>query len=144
MQLELIIYFLLNIHEGIHKEIRKLDYMKASPDTDILLNIIKKMLIFSQTSYFNYSKVVSDCEFPTNFKNANFSPIQKKDSILEEENHRPISILPNLSKIYERIMNSQINAYLNNILPKYPFSFRQSYSSQQCLLVLIKKWKKNR
>ena len=51
MQPELIIYFLLNIHEGIHKEIRKLDCMKASPDTDILLNIIKKMLIFSQTSF---------------------------------------------------------------------------------------------
>ena len=65
------------------------------------------------------------------------SPIYKKDSTLEEKNYRPISILPNLSKIYERIRHSQISTYFD----KY-FDFTQGYSSQQCLMVLIEKWKK--
>ena len=36
-------------------------------------------------------------------------------------------------------MHSQISAYFDKILFKYQFGFRQGYSSQQCLLVLIEK-----
>ena len=130
-------------YEDIHKETRKLDCTKASEDTDMPSNIIKENAdIFANFFYFNYNKAVSDCEFPTSFKNANVSPIYKKDSRLEEKNYCPISILPNLSKISERIMHSQISAYFDNILSKYQFGFRQGYSSQQFLLVLREKWKK--
>ena len=83
--------------------------------------------------------IAFDCEFLASFKNANVSSIYKKDSRLEEKNHRPIRILPNLSEIYERIIHSQISTYLDNILSKYQLGFRQGYSSQQCLLVLIEK-----
>ena len=100
-------------YEDIHKEIRKLDCMKASQDADIPSNIIKENAnIFANFLYFNYNKTVSDCEFPTSFKNANVSPIYKKDSRLEEKNYHPISILPILSKIYERIMHSQIYLFI--------------------------------
>ena len=40
-------------------------------------------------------------------------------------------------------MHSQISAYVDKILSKYQFGFRQGYSSQQCLLMLIEKWKKS-
>ena len=118
-------------------EIRKLDCTKVSQDTDIPPSIIKEMLIFLQI-LLNHNKAVSDCEFPTSFKNANISSVCKKDSKLEEKNYRPISILPNLSKKYERIMYSLISTYLDIILSKYQYG----YSSQQCLLVLIEQWKK--
>ena len=131
-------------YEDSHKEIIKLDCTKASQDTDISSSIIKENAdIFANFLYFNYNKAVSDCEFLTSLKNANVSPIYKKDSRLEEKNYRPISILPNPSKIHGRIMHSQISAYFHNILSKYQFGFRQGYSSQQCLLVLIEKWKKS-
>ena len=39
-------------------------------------------------------------------------------------------------------MHSQTSAYFDKILSKYQFGFRQGYISQQCLLVLIEKWKK--
>ena len=113
--------------------------MKASQITDITSSIIKENGdIFANFLYFDDNKAVSDCEFPTSFKNANVSQIYKKDSRLEEKNYRPISILPNISKIYERILHS-----LDNILSKYQFSFKHGYSSQQRLLVLIEKWKKS-
>ena len=112
--------------------------MKASQDTDIPSSIIKENAgIFANFLYFNYNKAVSDCEFPTSFKNANVLPIYKKDSWLEEKNYIPISILPNLSKIYERIMHSQISADFDKILSKYQSGFRQGYSSQQFLLVVL-------
>ena len=103
----------------------------------------RKQCCFPNFLYCNYNKAVSNCEFPTSFKNANVSPICKKDWRLEEKNYRFISILPNLSKMYERIIHSQISAYFDYILSKYQFGFRQGYSSQQCLLAQIEKWKKS-
>ena len=32
-------------------------------------------------------------------------------------------------------------AYFNEIFPKYPYGFRKGYSTQQCLLALLEKWK---
>ena len=40
-------------------------------------------------------------------------------------------------------MLSQTSAYFDNTVSKYQFGFRQCYSSQQCLLVLIDKWEKS-
>ena len=40
-------------------------------------------------------------------------------------------------------MHSQISAYFDKIISKYQFGFRQGYSSQKSLLVLIEKWKKS-
>ena len=94
--------------------------MKDSQDGDIPSSIIKENAdIFANFLYFNYNKAVSDWEFPKSFKNENVLPIYKKDSNLEEKNYCPIGILPNLSKIYKRIMHSQISAYFNKILSKY-------------------------
>ena len=38
-------------------------------------------------------------------------------------------------------MFSQISAYFNEIFSKYQYRFRKGYSSQQCLLALLEKWK---
>ena len=58
------------------------------------------------------------------------------------ENYRPISILPNVSKIYERCLYDQIATYFEHIFSRYQCSFRKGYSAQQCLLAMIEKWKK--
>ena len=76
--------FELITYEDIHKEIEKLDSTKASQDTDILLGIIKENAdIFANFLYFSYNKALSDCEFPTSFKNANVLLIYLKNSRLE-------------------------------------------------------------
>ena len=68
-------------YEDIHKEIKKLDCTMGSQDTDIPSSIIKENAdIVTNLLYFSYNKAVSDCEFPTSFKNANVLPIYKKDS----------------------------------------------------------------
>ena len=101
-------------YEDIHKEVRKLDCLKPSQDTDIPSSIIKENAdIFANFLYFNYNNAVSDCEFPTSFQNANVLAMYKKDSELEQKIYRLISITLNLSKIYERIVHSQISAYVD-------------------------------
>ena len=101
-------------------QIKKLDSKKASQDTNIPSKIIKESTnSFAIFLYVNYNKAVADCEFPVSFKNLNVSPTYKRNSRLEEKNYRPISIFPNLSKIYEKIMPSQISTYFDSILSKH-------------------------
>ena len=79
--------------------------------------------------------------FPSYSKNPNIKPIFKIKDRANVKNHRPVSILPNLSKVYERCMYIQIYEYLNKMLSKWQCGFRQGYSAQHCLLVMAEKWR---
>ena len=56
-------------------------------------------------------------------------------------NYRRVSILPNLSKIVEKCMLEQMSQFFENIVWKYQRGFRKGFSTQQCLLAMLKKWK---
>ena len=79
--------------------------------------------------------------FPESFKNANIIPIFKKKSRTEKSNYRPVSILHNLSKIFERLMFNQLSNYFRDILSKFQCGFRTGHSAQDCLVAMIEKWK---
>ena len=68
--------------------------------------------------------------------------MHKKKSKFSKENYRPISILPNISKVYERCLYDQISNFFEDVFSKYQCGFRKGYSAQHCLLVMIEKWKK--
>ena len=51
-------------------------------------------------------------------KHADIKPNYKKESRNEKENYRPVSILLNLSKFFERFMHDQLNDYFDKILSK--------------------------
>ena len=55
---------------------------------------------------------------------------------------RAISILPTLSKIYEKVLYQQIYEYFNNIFSKYQSGFRKGHSTQHCLLFMMERIKK--
>ena len=57
---------------------------------------------------------------------------------------RPVSILPNLSKIYEKLMYQQLHEHFNSILPPKQCVFRNGYNAQHCLIVILEKFKKSR
>ena len=58
------------------------------------------------------------------------------------KNYRPVSLIPIVSKLFERDMYSQILAYINTFLSPYLFGYRQGYSTEQCLIAMLEKWKK--
>ena len=59
----------------------------------------------------------------------------------KKENYKPNSILPLISKIFERIICGQLSNHFDDILSKFQCGFRKSYSPQHCLLLMIDKWK---
>ena len=66
----------------------------------------------------------------------------KKASRLEKTNYRPVSLLQNISKIFERCMHRQISEYFETVLSKFQCGFRKGYSTQDCLLATAENCKK--
>ena len=98
--------------------------------------------IISYFLYHDFNNSLSCTTFPTSMKYADVIPIHKKDDKTEKENYRPISILPNLSKVYERLMYNQIYPYFDTLFSKFQCGFRKGFNAQHCLLVMIEKWRK--
>ena len=76
-------------------------------------------------------------------KLADITPVFKKKDPLNQTNYRPVSVLPIESKLFEKIMQKQINGFISNYLSPYLCGYRKGYNTQQALLALIEKWKKN-
>ena len=54
--------------------------------------------------------------FPSNQKYADISPIFKSHDRYNKRNYRPVSILPAISKVTERLLYKQINEFMNDKL----------------------------
>ena len=82
---------------------------------------------------------ISDNCVPDDIKKARVKPLHKKNSNLEVGNYRPVSILSVVSKILEKAINIQIEAYLvkKNIIYEYQSGFRSSLSTDTCLIHLL-------
>jgi len=96
---------------------------------NIVLKKISSELIYNHTIIFN--NLLNYSFFPKEWKTAKVIAIlkQDKDKALPA-NYRPISLLPNISKIFETIINDQI-VFLcgtKNIIPESQFGFRYWHS----------------
>ena len=115
----------------IREEIVNLDGSKATPigniSADIQKSIVDAHLPFI-TSRINLS-IKKGC-FPEELKLSEVSPIFKKKDDLDKENYRLVSILPYVSKVFERFMYHQINDYMKDKLSKQLTGFRRNHSIQ--------------
>ena len=81
--------------------------------------------------------------FPTFLKLADVTPVYKKWRKDIKENFRPLSILPILSKFFEKCMFAQISTFFDNIFSNQKCDFRKGYSTQHYLLVMLETWKRS-
>ena len=82
-------------------------------------------------------------EFPDVWKKALVIPIFKSGKKSLPNNYRPISLLPILSKVLEKIINYQIRDYLeiNDLIASRQFGFRNGTSTDQILTQLVNKFR---
>ena len=82
-------------------------------------------------------------KFPDILKKAEVTPVYKKDSVNNKQNYRPVSTLSNLSKLFEKLIYSQINTYMSDKFSKYLTGFCKNHDTQHSLLNMIENWKSN-
>lgn len=67
---------------------------------------------------------------------------QKEDSQNDKRNFQPVSLLSNISKVFQNILNQQIYALFENIFSKQQTGFCQGLNLVHCLLVILKNFRK--
>ena len=88
----------------IHKELNNLNINKVTQNTNIPAKIIKENSdIFGDFVFSNLNCCINTSSHTSLSKRADITPAHKKDSKSEKNNYRPVSILPNISKVYERL-----------------------------------------
>ena len=68
-------------------------------------------------------------------KLADITPVYKKNDPLDDKtNYRPVSVLPVVSKVSERIIQKQINDFIVSFLSPYLCGYRKGFNTQHALL----------
>ena len=88
------------------------------------------------------NKCISIKSFPDELKVADVIPVLKKEDPNNKANYRPISLLPLISKIFERVLFEQIEKFSEKILSPKLCGFRKGHSTPHALLNLLKNWQK--
>ena len=79
--------------------------------------------------------------FPEQLKKSEVISLHKKEDPLKKENYRPVTLLPHVSEVFERIIYKQINIYTQDKLSKLITGFRRSHGAQHSLMIMLEKWK---
>ena len=79
--------------------------------------------------------------YPSILNHAKVIPVFKTGDVTESDNYRPISLLSNLNKIFEKVMYKRFIAYIENknILHHSQYGFRKQYSTQYAILDIVNK-----
>ena len=126
-------------YEEVLTELKNLDMSKATQLEGILIKIVKENInIFAKFLV----KDIRKGEFPDQLKTADIIPAFKKGGKHDTSNYRPLSILPILSKVYEKCLYKQMENYMENILSNSQCDFRKGFKAQQCLISMIEKAKR--
>ena len=106
--------------EEVKRSIKSLDPKKATQEKDIRTSILKQNSdFFAVHVKKDINASISALKFPNDLKEADIIPVYKKKCKLSQENYRPISILPNISKVYERCLDDQISKYFETRLSNF-------------------------
>ena len=108
-----------------------------------IIKIAAPAISDSLTLIFNQAITLSS--FPDEWKMAKVVPLYKSGQRNIPGNYRPISVLPAISKIMERILYEQLYNYLtkSELLSDFQFGFRKFHSTAAALLDCTNEWYMN-
>ena len=96
--------------------------------------------MFQHDQYLNFATfLLNSTPFQEVTKLLKLNHFLKKGSKSDPQNYHPISLLPLLSRIIERIVHDQVQDFLgkNKLLYRFQTGFRKNYSTNTCLGHLI-------
>ena len=124
--------------------IKTLNTQKACLEGDLPVKLITMNEdIFSRLIFQNLNQSLVSGEFPRCLKQAEVITVFKKEGKHDKFNYRPVSVLPVISKIYERFVHDEMYKYFHHIFSKFQCNFRKGFSTQNCLLYMTENWKES-
>ena len=127
----------------VHKVISNLNIKKSTGVDNISAKILKSCVSTVSGTISNLiNTTYKQGKFPAGLKQAQVLPLYKKKDPLNKENFRPVSLLPIISKIYERSMHDQLSEHLNSSFNPFLAAFRKGFGCQSTLLRLLEDWRK--
>ena len=123
--------------------VNKLNSKKKGMSSSIPANVLKMSIhvVASDLVIIWNNEIVENGIFPNKLKLADITPVHKKLEKTQKANYRNVSILPAVSKVFEKLMGVQIGAYMEKYLSKFLCGFRKGFNTQHALVTLIEKWK---
>ena len=117
----------------IHAIIMNLNDTKS--DKNLPVKVMKR---FSESLCFPISEMVNQSfnlgVFPNSLKHAVVTPIFKGGNQSEISNYRPISVLPAMSKIFERCMATRMMNFFSDLISPTQFGFMKGRNTQKALI----------
>jgi len=123
----------------VRKQLKRLKRKKATGVDELTTSMLKdcaEAVTPVVTHIINMSLKVGT--FPSLWKQARVIPIHKSGSVDTPGNYRPISVLPVLSKIIERVAQVQLMDFLetNNLINAEQFGYRKNRSTEEAAVKL--------
>ena len=127
---------------AVEKEIAALDSKKASMSTSIPPKFPKEnsAICCKPLTYIINNGIRKSC-FDGSLKCADLTPVHKADDTTDKKNDRNISLLPVVSKIFEKLIHTQTSTYVETFLSPFLCGYRKGYSAQHALLSMLEKWR---
>ena len=105
---------------------KSLNVKKSTGSDNLPPKIIKLSsdhIKFPISKIFNQS--IDTGIFPDSLKEAEISPLFKKDDNMNKNNFRPVSVLACISKVFERVYNDQMVSFFKDTLSSLLSAFRK-------------------
>ena len=130
--------------DDIQREILNLNPKKPGTFGNVPTKMLKSSSEICNVALQNiwYSETLGKLYFPYKLKLADITPVYKKKDPTLVENYRPVSVLPSVSKSFERIIQKQFANYVDEFLSPYLCEYRKGFNTQYTLLSLVEKWEK--
>ena len=124
----------------VRHELSKLKSSKATGLDKIPAKLLKDASsVIAKPITYLINLTISSGEIPSQWKEAKVTPIFKAGKKVDENNYRPISVLPLVSKIMERAVQVQLLAFfeVNKVLSLYQSGFRKKHSTETAVVHLV-------
>ena len=109
---------------------------------EIPVDILKNSeFCFSELTKF-INKAFNENKCPDTLKLSDIVPVFKKLDSTDKTNFKPVSLLPLLSKVFEKVMYEYALWICGEFLNKLLCGFRKAHSTQHALFRLLQKWQK--
>ena len=128
------------ITSTVLSHLKSLDIRKSTGPDNLSARFLREVayeITAPLTSLFNFS--LHHGTFPTIWKQSNITPIYKGGPVDDPCNYRPVSVVPVIAKILEKIVSVQLTGYLetNHLFHPHQGTYQPGKSTEDILQLAV-------